>query len=302
MKNHSAEVGRSISGPRNSACSRGFTLVELLVVIAIIGILIGMLLPAVQQVRESARRVHCSNNFKQAGLAIHNYQSSMGIYPIGDSHVSALANTRFAWGGQILPYVEQGNLADLINFELNPHAQPTILKTIIPMYLCASDPHATQLVGFTSVIPGNEDAARTCMDAIIDSVNYKASGIVPKTLANGANGAFANLDSLAPDDIQDGLSNTIFISEVTGDKEYYGHMWCFLNSNDTAGGINGLGTVPGGYAYSYHNNGPSSYHPGGCHFLLGDGSIHFVTESISPTTMAAMTTRKGREVDSFINN
>ena len=137
---------------------RGFTLVELLVVITIIGILIALLLPAVQAAREAARRMQCSNNLKQIGLALHNYHTAIGCFPPG--YISAYTapgydasggyNTGdtgpgWGWGAMILPYLEQGNVWSQIHFNLdikdpnNAASEPTSL----PVFLCPSDGGST---------------------------------------------------------------------------------------------------------------------------------------------------------------
>ena len=145
---------------------KGFTLVELLVVIAIIGILIGMLLPAVQQVREAARRTTCMNNIRQAGLASLNYESAHQELPPGENYSGTANRTRglpisprpsnsnagrpIGWGVYILGFAEQNNIYDLLESEtadwddhwyqkLGPDGQP-IASTIIPMFICPSDP------------------------------------------------------------------------------------------------------------------------------------------------------------------
>ena len=136
--------------------TRGFTLVELLVVIAIIGILIGMLLPAVQQVREAARRTSCANNLRQLGLAMQNYEGAFGYFPPGFSSTPTNngtvpsgefispstwnASPGWGWGAYLLPFVEAGNIHDRLNFQSALWAadQREIIQTQIPVFLCPS--------------------------------------------------------------------------------------------------------------------------------------------------------------------
>jgi prepilin-type N-terminal cleavage/methylation domain-containing protein len=133
----------------------GFTLIELLVVISIIGILIGMLLPAVQQVREAARRTVCKNNLRQLSLALHNYESGLQQFPPGYAYVSGsdYASTGYsigagdanhlgqAWGAFILPQLEQGNIYDQVDFKLPGFdvANLTARETEISTFLCPTD-------------------------------------------------------------------------------------------------------------------------------------------------------------------
>lgn len=136
----------------------GFTLVELLVVIAIIGILVGLLLPAVQAAREAARRMQCSNNLKQIGLALHNYESTHKVFPPGGVTPGACCGTNSAgnWGLFILPFIEQTNLYNQYNFGLWNDANPGrtgltggpnafVAMQIVPTYGCPSDPGAGEL-------------------------------------------------------------------------------------------------------------------------------------------------------------
>jgi prepilin-type N-terminal cleavage/methylation domain-containing protein/prepilin-type processing-associated H-X9-DG protein len=120
---------------------RGFTLIELLVVVAIIGVLIGLLLPAVQKVRESASRTTCSNNLKQLGLALHNFESLRGTFPAG----CTLLWNDWGWSpqGQLLPYIEQDNLNKMIDFNQGPYADVNVpvLAQRPKIFLCPSDPH-----------------------------------------------------------------------------------------------------------------------------------------------------------------
>ena len=127
--------------PLESGKRRGVTLVELLVVIAIIAVLLGLLLPAVQKVREAAARVRCANNLKQIGLATHNYLTAnsalppLGSAPVGGSGVTWSAPAR------LLPYVEQDNLYNQINFSASYSTQPNVSSMRVPLLVCPSEPN-----------------------------------------------------------------------------------------------------------------------------------------------------------------
>ncbi|WP_145303016.1 DUF1559 domain-containing protein [Crateriforma conspicua] len=135
----------------------GFTLVELLVVIAIIGVLVGLLLPAVQAAREAARRMQCSNNLKQIGLACHNYQSAFKKFPpsaVLDMSVSQTGNNG-SWGvhGRILPFLEQGSLYDNVDLSIGWDHQSVIHEVRVPVYACPSDPGTGQIRTFSDNRP-----------------------------------------------------------------------------------------------------------------------------------------------------
>src|SRR5262249_17982425 len=122
---------------------------ELLVVIAIIAVLIGLLLPAVQKVREAAARMKCMNNLKQIGLALHNYENTLGVYPPGQVHTTSGGEPATpTWGIELLPYIEQVNLQSRYNRDLlqtNP-VNVAVLSVIVPTYVCPSDLNTDQLV------------------------------------------------------------------------------------------------------------------------------------------------------------
>jgi prepilin-type N-terminal cleavage/methylation domain-containing protein len=135
---------------KNRVSKNGFTLVELLVVIAIIGVLVALLLPAIQAAREAARRMQCSNNLKQIGLAIHNYESAHGAFPAGNSAIkgSSLGPYTSTWTIDILPHIEQQALYDLWDPTVGDHmpANQQLRETFVQAYICPSDEETDQLV------------------------------------------------------------------------------------------------------------------------------------------------------------
>ena len=196
--------------------ARGFTLIELLVVIAIIAILIGLLLPAVQQAREAARRTQCRNNLKQIGLAIHNYESSHGSFPPGRVGFPMVFSAHAA----ILPYLDGGNLYNLIDFNtaptfveppVMPYVQNTIAAmTAIPTYLCPSD---------LGKVSGSSYAATNyvvCAGSGADATSRyirKGDGVMFDVKLLGV---------VKFRGIIDGLSNTVAVSEQTLGMGYSG--------------------------------------------------------------------------------
>ncbi|MBN1396288.1 MAG: DUF1559 domain-containing protein [Pirellulales bacterium] len=299
----------------------GFTLVELLVVITIIGILIALLLPAVQAAREAARRTQCSNNLKQAALALMNYESFNGAFPPGTStwvpgsgddcgKYPGNAGTDFAgpsWSAVILPYIEKASIWDNVDFSskdsrLAPNFPLT--ANLVTAYLCPCDNGNDELGSYTSLGkngPTDEDDSRlTNYAGVSDSIDWTCDGTWAK-LYPKVNGMFGNGNTCRIADVSDGLSHTLMLAEVTcgGPGSRKGFFWIAQNLVDTHDGINSVYTLPGGCdsaSYCFRTNGPSSWHPGGCHFALGDSSVHFVSDSIDAAVLAALTTRAGGEI------
>ena len=292
----------------------GFTLVELLVVITIIGILIALLLPAVQAAREAARRLQCSNNFKQIGLALHNYESARGTFPQGEltSEVGACGWTKqyygCGWGVMILPYLELRNVYDHFDFNkyynVAPNSDLTAGGTSLKAYQCPSDPQLDPLVFASGSIdqPGMnplEDLGRSNMAGVADSKDWSCSHDGNWTTSNG-DGVLYNFSATRIADIRDGTSNTLAVGETAGSYtgSFYGTEFVVYTVSDTSVGINGPNTIPGGGTFHYYGAGFSSYHPGGCHFLLCDGSVQFLSQNIDQRILTALTTRDGANIHS----
>jgi prepilin-type N-terminal cleavage/methylation domain-containing protein/prepilin-type processing-associated H-X9-DG protein len=307
-----------------------FTLVELLVVIAIIGILVALLLPAVQAAREAARRSQCANNFKQAGLGCLNFESTKKVFPIGiemwgqPGSCAYTADPRnspryygFGWGTHILPYIEEATLYDSIDFTVKGPAYPDAAKNLptgknyIGTYICPSEQLGRIQISYTSGGNGDDLAlAVTHMCAVADSgrgidgvsarvpspSNYTCDGSWPRP---DGNGIMYQRSKTKTGKVTDGLSQTLLVGEVISSIDqtrvnfpgHAGYFWPTWNVIDTHLGIN-AGIVHKGYAPGLPDEeGFASYHPAGCHFVFGDGHVQFISDDIGPAVLAAMSTR-----------
>jgi prepilin-type N-terminal cleavage/methylation domain-containing protein/prepilin-type processing-associated H-X9-DG protein len=211
---------------KNLSRRSGFTLIELLVVIAIIAVLISLLLPAVQSAREAARRAQCVNNLKQTGLALHNYESAQGSFPIGLIRYTmplcdANSNRRHTLFAMILPYMEQGNLYAGLNFDFGANSirNITAQETFVNAYVCPSDERSTGPLNpaggpLTSI--GVNQSSYAGSAGTIELFRYRYS------TANASNcrhidgdGAFVISFNYGINNITDGTSNTLFIGEAS---------------------------------------------------------------------------------------
>jgi prepilin-type N-terminal cleavage/methylation domain-containing protein len=190
-----------------------FTLIELLVVLAIIAVLVGLLLPAVQKVREAAARMSCQNNLKQLGLATHNYENAIGVYPPGGFYPPGTTSDPWSAPARLLPYVEQANLQGLIDFTGSSDAAPlAVTTTRVPVLVCPSDPN------------DHLDAAGKHWP-LTYAVCAGTWFVLDPATGRGGDGAFppsprSPLGSVRHGDITDGLSNTMGMAEVKAFTPY----------------------------------------------------------------------------------
>src|SRR5439155_23290730 len=199
------------------ASRRAFTLIELLVVIAIIGTLMGLLLPAVQKIRESATRLQCKNNLRQIGIALHNYYGVKGSFPPGFTSQAAFTDgpslgPGWGWGAYLLPYLEQDNLYRQINFakDIKDPVDAQARLQSVPLFLCPSD-SPERLTTTVSDGSGNSICDVAFANYVGMAGVYEVSGY-PDT-SNGSPGVLLRNSKVRITDIIDGSSSTLLVGE-----------------------------------------------------------------------------------------
>ncbi len=263
------------------ARANAFTLVELLVVIAIIGVLVGLLLPAVQAAREAARRMQCTNNLKQLGLAMHNYHDAMKVFPsgaIGDGNPNLTALVNAINGLALtLPFYEQEALHRLWDFGVNHnHNNNRVASaTTLPMMRCPS--------GIS------RDKTRNGLYAVTDYALSAGTGNVNSYDARDHKGMFNINTRFSFRDMPDGSSSTILAGDkyvshinntVRDQTDSTGWRWGFHSTRNMVSPMNAMPLSPWGNLDVTFG----SYHTGGANFVLGDGSVHFISQTINLRT------------------
>jgi prepilin-type N-terminal cleavage/methylation domain-containing protein/prepilin-type processing-associated H-X9-DG protein len=292
----------------------GFTLVELLVVIAIIGVLVALLLPAVQAAREAARRSQCANNLKQLALGMHNFEGSRGHLPFGDRLNDTNAN-KIGPGVQILPFVEQGPLYDRYDFSINWYdpGNAAVVQTKLPVHACPSTP------GYLRTFTGTEGSV-TFTAAASDYTAPSGVGGNEKTYVQNTFGLpIADDKAILTKKVKtanylreclDGLSNSIMFIECAGKPDIWmagrrtggtntktgwaSHATGFDPKFFVSGGCTGIGSC---VINCCNDQAVYAFHPGGTNVGMGDGSVRYLSATISPVAFVSLLTRANGEVN-----
>ncbi len=293
---------------------RGFTLIELLVVVAIIAILISLLLPAVQQAREAARRLHCKNNLKQIGLALHSYHETNNVFPPGwiavdeQQRPSALEGTSgVGWAVHVLPFLEQSAVYERFHADraLTDTANADLLKSQVTAYKCASDPQPDYFA-IRSETSGVVLAQLPVANYIgcfgpenLDDCELSPGNLPVMTDGTcRGSGFFGHNSSIRIAEVTDGMSNTLMVGErkTRPDLDWYSSWPGMIAAGEEAvqrvcGAADHVPNDP-----HTHFDDFSSHHVGGAQFCLGDGSVRFVSENMDSGVYRATATIHGAEV------
>lgn len=309
--------GCCIHSIRRENC--GFTLIELLAVIVVVSILLALLLPAVQQAREAARRAQCSNNLKQIGLALHNYESQWGLFPTATRPTpTSLTLKQTAALTRILPQLEQSSLFHRYDFQGNwyEQANPEVIETHLSVFTCPSTPDSSRIddsdvrTATGPIFAGR----RACTDyAPVEGVGsfLTGTGLIDVQSEESLGVLHGNFLQSRIADITDGTSSTLIIAEDSGRPvryirgcivdggTYIGAGWAddaqdfFLHGADD----DPLANPPGPCAINCTNNGEIySFHTGTANSLFADGHARFLSASTDIRVIARLISPRGQEV------
>ena len=292
----------------------GFTLVELLVVMAIVGVLVAILIPAVQSVRGAARKTACANNLRQVGLGITNYESANGKFPPGQSWVTRGVPFSYSWAAQILGFLEEQNLSDAIDFD-QPFVEPNNLKvasSVISTYICPATSLREEHRNAADIlvnVKGGVGNGLACIDYLgiagpSKSWRNPATGMdygPQRGVLTGTKG-LPNADKLkSPPAIRakniiDGLSKTACVTECSGrgldsDGDFHGAWISGKNIGHVSKGINASKPPK-----AWTKERIYSQHSGGAHFLFCDGSLRFLGNGTKKDIIKAICSRDGEEI------
>jgi prepilin-type N-terminal cleavage/methylation domain-containing protein len=293
----------------SSSYRRGFTLVELLVVIAIIGLLVALLLPAVQAAREAARATQCKNHLKQLGIALHQYHDLIGRLPPGWLGNRPEGTPGWGWTPGLLPYLEQANLSENAIHRHLPIAHTTnqqARETPLAVLFCASDPqprvvtifggddHDDEEADNDHVAPRNIEEGSPLLR--IARTNYVGVFGVSEIedLPAAGEGVFYFQSRIRFAEITDGLSNTVIVGERSA--RLGNSVWAGVvpGANSAMARVVGIADHPPNDP-GHHFDDFASHHPGGVQFLLADGSVQRINNQIEMAVYQALCTRAGGE-------
>jgi prepilin-type N-terminal cleavage/methylation domain-containing protein/prepilin-type processing-associated H-X9-DG protein len=309
---------------------RAFTLIELLVVIAVLAILIGLLLPAVQRVREAAARAKCQNNLKQLGLALHGYHDAYQFFPASGWTKAAPGNPAgkwHSWRTAVLPYVEQNNLRNVFDLNFNWWEGPNLTAAVtpVPLYECPSTGRRAPITSAPAKPSPAPGRPALTFAAPLAPTDYEAvqgvqHGSINPHLAAALYTADNRFSVMHRDSrngfpaITDGTSSTVMVVEAAARPLVYrnrtadaalsndqGIGWVdnegpfSLDGAAADGSAEGCGTACPVPMNRRNDNEPYSFHAGGGNFLFADGHVGFVRESVPLPTLAALCTRAAGE-------